>query len=104
MTEHGFTPGPWELMPMTESRESGVLEIGIKTKEYLNHVVIYGDGGEQHQADARLVTAAPDLLAACEYLVTAYEQVGGFSDPEATTAYLEAAKAIAKVKGEDTNG
>jgi len=63
-TKH--SEGPWELLPLQGSIEPGVLEIGIKTKEYLNHVVIYGDGGLQHQADARLVVKSPEMFELLE--------------------------------------
>lgn len=56
MTEH--TPGPWELQLANSGARIVVGELGNYT------VICHGLGG--NRANARLIAAAPDLLAALE--------------------------------------
>lgn len=85
-TKH--TPGPWRFNPVGEVRGADWNVVICDT---------YGNGDDDvADADARLIAAAPDLLAACEMALLDmryYATVHG----ESITA-IEAA--IAKAKGE----
>lgn len=79
-TQH--TPGPWNVSPPCE--------LSHRYSVYHNGPLVYVERGE----DARLISAAPDLLAAIEGLLNAL--------PSATThpAIKAARAAIAKATGE----
>lgn len=90
MSETKHTPGPW-----TACR-------GVKQSDFQEHdTVLDADGwdvahveerkndGEQH-ANTRLITAAPDLLAACEAAVTMFKVRPDSKLPEdIKTHYME---------------
>ena len=62
MTEH--TPGPWHVSP-------------LPTTAILGREIIDAGGGlaaETVPENARLIAAAPDLLAACKGMVAAYRR------------------------------
>lgn len=59
------TPGPWKA--------SGH---GNVRTEFVDDVIIVRTGAEGRLADARLIAAAPDLLAALHSFVGYYEQAG----------------------------
>lgn len=104
MSEH--TPGPWKAVRHGSTAGSIVCDIGRALE------IVRSDGGETHneaiEADARLIAAAPDLLAACEALLEQYPII-----PWADTAMLKrewledtqaqrlALEAIAKAHGEE---
>lgn len=97
------TPGPWKAISRNRRLRDGrevydVVGDASRNPEYWEVVAVKVIG-----ADVHLITAAPDLLAACEHFIAAYEQVGGFSDPEVTTAMLKARAAIAKAEGRETD-
>ena len=75
MSEH--TPGPWEFKPAREDYRR-VLSPDINAGGNW-HVAIV----QSSNADARLIAAAPDLLAACEY---ALDAMSGPDGPEPTMA------------------
>ena len=80
MTEH--TQGPWHIgkaYPNGVYGENGLIADCGYTPQGLN--------------DARMITAAPDLLAACEYAI---EQIG-YTFPNAIRDPMKAA--IAKARG-----
>ena len=112
-TKTKHTPGPWEYVKTT------VQETG--QRERINRIVIgtprNKNGGrfvaaeiigpwcgeeERHEADARLISAAPDLLAALEKTLKIVIRCGTETGPGDTTALaIESARAaIAKAKGE----
>jgi hypothetical protein len=93
-TEH--TPGPWD-----GSERNAVTamkgEIGVAILEPLKHfwgnAAVVDDFGTM-QANARLMAAAPDLLAACEAIVAGWGHHGGVS-----RAVEMARAAVAKARG-----
>lgn len=99
-----FTPGPWKVLEHYEGR--GITTAaGIWTSD--NYIVaeICG-GGSEHGfegdiANAHLIAAAPDLLAACEALLKFNEEL--CQDVNVSTHYPSAEKArnaLAKARGE----
>ena len=65
-----YTPGPWEIRP-TPSGEFCIIR--KKDKNPLAGIAWTGEPsafakGETIEANARLIAAAPELLAACEYV------------------------------------
>lgn len=84
----GHTPGPWG--------------VGEKRGVWVGPVVMADSRGRgvafvcgESDANARLIAAAPDLLAACEELLI---YLGDWDDPENETC-AAARRAIAKAKG-----
>ena len=87
------TPGPWEV---NGSGEYEICELDTVTIT-ANHD-ISDDGPERVMADARLIAAAPDLLAALEELS---EYIDGYFDMDqlGNERLASARAAIAKAKG-----
>ena len=88
----GHTPGPWEVaMPGEVDEHYAVLD------GFGHTASVYGCPEEAATAfaNARLIAAAPDLLAACELLLI---YLGDWDDMENETC-AAARKAIAKAKG-----
>lgn len=86
-----FTPGPWELI--WEDGKHGV--IGASTEKKL--VAIVGnnpddDKNDIRKANATLIAAAPDLLAACEAARTVVDS------QESREVWRLLSNAIAKAK------
>lgn len=85
------TPGQWRLDALTIIGDSGEGQ----------HPVAFADGPTMaiSDANATLIAAAPDLLAACEALLAGH--VVGFTHAERVAAIAAARAAIAKAKGGD---
>ena len=114
MTTH--TPGPWEfwneLCIGTEDEwAGGTLNVQNVTDKDLIAIVSLGwvepRAGGTHLANAHLIAAAPDLLAACEKVVAAYDMAAGAKCDEISWADFYNSggvnpirAAIAKAKGE----
>lgn len=105
------TPGPW-FFGISGSPERGPVPFDYRAPGYYDNVGIFGADGEEvvgcseyevfrSPADARLIAAAPDLLAACEALADMvsdnYELLGYATVPRELDA---AQTAITKAKGE----
>ena len=98
--ESEHTPGPWQIGPSQLGNISCVLKAGhghICDRPYGN-----GDGAKSWNANARLIAAAPDMLAACEQALERLEQhhrrLGMYGDDFRAVENLTAA--IARAKGE----
>jgi hypothetical protein len=94
MPEAKHTPGPWFLFgnpahcvggPHPQNDTAGVAMCGMRLRT-----------PEEGEANARLIAAAPDLLAACEEF-EAYHQHGSLDQFPALCSQIRAA--IAKAKG-----
>lgn len=102
MSKH--TPGPWDAMGCESDGSFGGREYQkcqiravSRTGILVQVSSAYGCGDGECAANARLVAAAPDLLAACE-AAHKYLHNHPRTDPGALVAILAAA--IAKAKGE----
>ena len=96
MSKH--TPGPWGVR---EAREMEGMDFDIVTDgpEYAV-ASLYCHMGESVEADARLIAAAPELLEALEYLVTADDApTPGDREHTVREAISHARAAIAKARG-----
>lgn len=109
------TPGPWAFVPGQSSDHSDGGGGGfcivmdqqgrLARSRYVEHVVdyagdLYPEDGDQYyeaEANARLIAAAPDLLAACKLLADDVE--GCELDASMVAARNAAVAAIAKAEG-----
>lgn len=88
------TPGPWEVaMPGEVDEHYAVLDGFGHTAS----VYGYPEEASAALANARLIAAAPDLLAACEELLI---YLGDWNDMEDETC-VAARRAIAKARGQE---
>ena len=100
------TPGPWRIKsdPMhfdtLTTVEGGA--IGVRKPFGVQMIVqVGGDSDFQEaEANARLIAAAPDLLAALKVMLRDYTAVHDIGDVEMQPAIYQARAAIAKVEGE----
>lgn len=95
-----FTPGPWHVQRGNSSNPMvGTDEVSIA--EVLDDV---HPDTEQQEANARLIAAAPELLAACQMLLARIEQLQdqwgkeGFTDATARLLREAIAKAAVEAK------
>jgi len=97
MSESKFTPGPWKKFSRWNDRYLAVIDSipdrnGKVVANCICHVALTN---EDAKANANLIVAAPELLAACEAFVAADNQDGG------SLAYVMAIEAIKRAKGEE---
>jgi len=94
------TPGPWELKsdPAHYDTLSSIEGGGMKNRPRCNRELMAEVGGfadvKTQESNARLISAAPDLLEALE-LIVATHQDGGWP----TASIVVAQAAINKAKG-----
>lgn len=98
MAQH--TPGPW-----IADNSRMLTSINAGNKKHIAMVNYFQCGkpefdvcGEEHEANARLIAAAPELLEAVNELMADAEDTGEFS----YSAMSKARAAIAKAKGEQS--
>jgi hypothetical protein len=106
MSEH--TPGPWTSEFQGNSTWDILCSSDILTHERRSEIVAiiedrFGDNPRnEHKANARLIAAAPDLLAACKALVEAMHRYEMDVDGDPTHAHRDmmnlANAAIAKAE------
>lgn len=92
-TKGTHTPGPWRI-----DRPLGYWAIGPNPHADDGQVLrLYTKPYGEDEANARLIAASPDLLAACKELASRFEKTGEawMSDP----AWQAARAAIAKAEG-----
>lgn len=106
MSETKHTPGPWtaSCFLVTASNGREVTHTGLLGRRRSSHAE--QSGGDEDEANAHLIAAAPDLLKALEtYLAWEGAEVSPDRNHAACVAMLTAAEsmaraAIAKAKGE----
>jgi len=102
MNKH--TPGPWTVIAVDGICEEGGDEFNVENSDGETVATISGsESEEQAEATARLIAAAPELLAALELIVT---EAWAPAKPYSSNSYLPehfidiARSAIAKAKGQ----
>lgn len=93
----GHTPGPWATFEIEDSRTRRPL-VGVTVDNGPADVAHCSGfdsqrGADEERANARLIAAAPDLLAACE---RALSWLSSYPGGCATSAYLQASAAVDK--------
>ena len=90
-----YTPGPWEVDPKAQCR--------IREIQNLDTVATTGCDGshrDEWEANARLIAAAPDLLAALKDLIADVENVDSeANDWSQQVCVMNARAAIARAEG-----
>ena len=109
MSDKKHTPGPWEVRADPSHYDSFTTVVagsGEQRKGMLREMIVEIGGWagiETAEANARLIAAAPDLLAACQRLVTLIDESDQWSDVVSGTAMgeivNEARTAVAKAEG-----
>jgi hypothetical protein len=105
-----FTPGPWRAVYTPKkliddgSGEWCVVPPEDDPDDCRVAAIAYGPADERRAANARLIAAAPELLAACEKLIAAHEAYmddDSQAYPHAVLEILgdELDTAVAKAKG-----
>lgn len=96
MSEHKHTPGPWYALGL-DFAKTKVWEVVAGPKS--DTVVELSLFSENAEADAKLIAAAPEMLAACE-LIKEW-MLGGQPGPHSDSVVLDVVEwAIKKAKGE----
>lgn len=103
MNKH--TPGPWYAPPLPASgTDLGIMHLPQNKAPVLVALVVIDEDDPQtddeHAANARLIAAAPDLLAACDRLMVAWEERGVSTAHDWADAVSMARAAIAKATGQ----
>jgi hypothetical protein len=99
MTQATHTPGPWLLDgdKICTSRDNEIARI-TRYGAWFYGGTPYGLGNPIGDANARLIAAAPDLLAALEALLDDALALG-LADSHLSGSAIEARAAITKAKG-----
>lgn len=93
-----WTPGPWHYSPTHYGK---AYDIGAADGD--NVALVYGpseNGSDFFRANARLIAAAPELLAALEEMVEVHPRYNRDHWPVLADALDHARAAIAKAKGD----
>lgn len=96
-TKH--TPGPWHVTG--KHAECEVRYVGVDTSDRHSQQIatLYGFGGEQQEANARLIAAAPELLEAIQEIeLVATEDTSVLPESPTWKAIEKARLALAKLE------
>ena len=96
--ENKFTPGPWSVMP--ERDWIVVMPENCDIGHGKKYVACGGGNKEVNNANARLIAAAPELLAALESIEKRLNSKACDRNPDALFCWQISRAAIAKAKGE----
>lgn len=107
MADMSYTPGPWAYRDSVEGfRGDYCVTQGVDPtgKDELASVWSCGaEGPDEAEANARLIAAAPDLLAACKFACSAIDNYLGKDpegvDPDMSGACQQLAEAIERAEG-----
>lgn len=91
-----FTPGPWEMVAETEESDGAMVlgaapHVGPNTKQYVAY--------HMTDEDARLISAAPELLEVCKLLAYLEQNDVHDDDPRWQIARSSMREAIDKAEG-----
>ena len=96
-----FTPGPWRLLRGQWNRtEQHLMSVGsiFGTQPDHDWFIATMENAPEQEANARLIAAAPDLLAALEWLHNAMDEGGYVSTGGSGAAMIAARNLIRRVK------
>jgi hypothetical protein len=89
-----FTPGPWRVAPSHQYADSGSLNVDTADNGQTSYICCAGlRGDEEAEANARLIAAAPEMLAALHNMLEVY---WGDGQEPAPDCIARAQAAIAK--------
>lgn len=108
---NNHTPGPWATETWTYEVDRDIPTIRTAGDAIAQALDLWRDGADstaERDANARLIAAAPDLLAALEEMVSEHDTYWrntvadnpGYFPPDDTGGLVLARAAIAKAKGE----
>lgn len=96
MNKPKHTPGPWKVSLEDYSENRAY----IRSEEYDRDIAcVLGYSSEQLKANAKLIAAAPDLLAACERALVAFENQPPNYNEDRYEPLLKLSAAIKKAGG-----
>ena len=104
MTQAQHTPGPWVVYQNAICTDDGKANEIAKLTRYgvwMDDGAPYGPHNPIGDANARLIAAAPELLAALEAMTAAFDWQAPNANPAINAAVEAAHTAIAKAKGEE---
>ncbi len=91
-----FTPGPWQIEDCTPGESTGLrFEVGTKDSVIARTT----DGWKEARANARLIAAAPDLLAQCKEFEKCLTHLINSGDSGADLERDKLREILAKVEG-----
>lgn len=98
------TPGPWTVFNPSEGYRPGIDAMGgsfsiILFGNDVDDMGVKGRGGDEMKANARLIAAAPELLAALEEAVKWIETADATATPMMYATLRQSLAAIAKAEG-----
>ena len=99
MTQATHTPGPWEAHTHYDNSVSVRHYLGMGLNQPVCEM-LPGQTPAERNANARLIAAAPDLLAALEEMAAVFGWQSPNANPAVDAAIAAAHAAIAKAKGE----
>ena len=93
------TPGKWTVFEVRpDYGDTQAFDVITAGSWNVAQVHYWGDYDARHAANACLIAAAPDLLAACDAIMADYDRVGLWPFGESTLEAIRAA--IAKARGD----
>lgn len=102
--KHTHTPGPWQIEDCTPGESTGLrFEVGTKDSVIARTT----DGWKEAHANARLISAAPELLEQCKLFEKVLKAIGdmGYKDEIDLDSHswlmrtMELREVLAKVEG-----
>jgi hypothetical protein len=98
-----YTQGPWYLNDQTQS-DPHYGQLRVDSTLMGDALAVCGTGrfvDDEARANARIMSAAPDLLAAAERILAAVTEAQGWQNADLDLSHATALKlAVAKAKGE----
>jgi hypothetical protein len=95
------TPGPWTVGSFVN--EPGVIPcrtLGLRSKDAVVALLMFGEVNDENAANAKLISAAPDMLAALQEISAMYQRAwdlvngGLMMPPESIPRFEDAHKAV----------
>jgi hypothetical protein len=94
--KHAHTPGPWQIEDCTPGESTGLrFEVGTKDSVIARTT----DGWKEAHANARLIAAAPELLAQCKEFEKCLTHLINSGDSGADLERDKLREVLAKVEG-----